>query len=313
MTSKLVSTLMLFSIASIWGFAIIAQVLGSDHVEPFTFNGIRFLMGAVSLIPVYSLFEKEKELTRYRRKKRHKRTAFGALLGGCFLFVAAGLQQFGTAMTRDPGKAGFITGLYTVLTPVLYFLIFRKKSGLNIWLGCILATVGLYLLCFREGEGFHFGVGELLLLLGALFWAGHILLVDHFVDGVSPLRFSSWQFFVCGALGVIAALIFEDITWEGIWAAKWALLYCGILSVGVAYTMQVLAQKRMNATHAAIIFSTESVFSAVGGVLWNLIAPAHLQMEQNLHVAGIIGCVLIFGGIVLSQLKFGKKKTEPTP
>ena len=143
MIRKLASTLMLFAIAAIWGFAIIAQVLGSDHLEPFSFNGIRFLMGAVSLIPVYCLFEKETNMTRYDRKKRHKRTAIGALLGGCFLFVAAGLQQFGTAMTRDPGKAGFITGLYTVLTPVLYFLIFRKKSGLKIWLGCILAKIGL--------------------------------------------------------------------------------------------------------------------------------------------------------------------------
>lgn len=308
MIRKLASILMLFAIAAIWGFAIIAQVLGSDHLEPFSFNGIRFLMGAVSLIPVYHLFEKEKNLTRYDRKKRHKRTAIGALFGGCFLFVAAGLQQFGTAMTRDPGKAGFITGLYTVLTPVLYFFIFRKKSGLNIWLGCILSTIGLYLLCFREGEGFHFGVGELLLLLGALFWAGHILLVGHFVDGVSPLRFSSWQFFVCGALGIFAAMLLEDLTWEGVWAAKWALLYCGLLSVGVAYTLQVFAQKRMNPAHAAIIFSTESVFSAIGGILWNLIAPESLHMDQKILPIGYLGCLIIFVGIVLSQLNFKKKQ-----
>ena len=313
MKNKFTATIMLFGTASIWGFAIIAQVLGSDFVEPFTFNGIRFLMGAISLIPVYSLLEREKDLTLPQRRERHKHTAISAVMGGSFLFVAAALQQFGAALTRDPGKAGFITGLYTVLTPVLYFLVFRKKSGLNIWLGCILATVGLYLLCFREGEGFHFGVGELLLLLGAFFWAGHILLVDRVVDRVSPLRFSSWQFFVCGALGIVAALIFEHITWEGVWAAKWALLYCGVLSVGVAYTMQVLSQKRMNATHAAIIFSTESVFSAVGGVLWNLIAPTHLQLEQNLHPVGILGCVLIFGGILLSQIKFSPKKQVEKP
>ena len=308
MKQKFTSTVMLFSTACIWGLAIIAQVLGSDHVEPFTFNGIRFLMGAVSLIPVFSIFEKERELTRYQRKKRHKRTVISGIFAGSILFVAAGLQQFGAAMTRDPGKAGFITGLYTVLTPILYLLIFRKKSGLHIWLGCILATVGLYLLCLREGEGFHFGLGEILLLLGAVFWAGHILYVDHVVDGVSPIRFSSMQFFVSGILGLFAAVLLEDITWEGIWNAKWALLYCGILSVGVAYTLQVLAQKRMNPTHAAIIFSTESVFSAVGGVLWNLIAPEHLHMDQQILPIGYVGCLIIFAGIVLSQLNFTKKK-----
>ena len=214
MRSKLTATVMLFTTAIIWGFAFVAQVLGSDHVEPFTFNGIRFMLGAASLIPVYCIFEKENGLTPLERKQRHKHTALGAVCGGLCLFTASALQQFGAAMTRDPGKAGFITGLYTVLTPVFYFLIFRKKSGWNIWLGCVLATVGLYLLCLRPGEAFSFGMGELVILIGAFFWAGHILIVDQFIDRVSPLRFSSWQFFVSGALGLIAGVIFEDITWS---------------------------------------------------------------------------------------------------
>lgn len=299
---------MLFATAMIWGFAFVAQVLGSDHVEPFTFNGIRFMLGAVSLIPVYSLFERESELTRPERRARHRATAVPAVIAGSFLFIAAALQQFGATLTRDPGKGGFITGLYTVLTPVFYFLIFRKKSGWNIWLGCILATVGLYLLCIRPGEGLSFGVGELVLLLGAFFWAGHILLVDRFVDRISPLRFSSWQFFVSGALGLIAAVIFEDITWQGVWAAKWAILFCGLLSVGVAYTLQIFAQKRMPPTFAAIVFSTESVFAAIGGVLWNLVAPPHLHVAQELGPIACIGCLIIFAGIVLSQIKVPTKK-----
>ena len=167
MRSKFTATVMLFSTAIIWGFAFVAQVLGSDHVEPFTFNGIRFMLGSASLIPVYCLFEKESGLTPLERKQRHKHTALGALCGGLCLFIAAGLQQFGATLTRDPGKAGFITGLYTVLTPVFYFLIFRKKSGWNVWLGCVLATVGLYLLCLRPGEAFSFGIGELVILIGA--------------------------------------------------------------------------------------------------------------------------------------------------
>jgi drug/metabolite transporter (DMT)-like permease len=310
MKTKILSAIMLFATSMIWGFAFVAQVLGSDHVEPFTFNGIRFMLGSISLIPVYSLFERERELTPIERRKRHKATAIPALCAGSCLFIAAALQQFGATLTRDPGKGGFITGLYTVLTPVFYFLIFRKKSGWNIWLGCILATIGLYLLCIRTGEGLSFGIGELVLLLGAVFWAVHILLVDHFIDHISPLRFSSWQFFVSGALGLMAAVIFEEITWQGVWAAKWAILFCGILSVGVAYTLQVFAQKRMPPTFAAIVFSTESVFAAVGGVLWNLVAPIHLHVAQEISPVGYVGCIIIFAGIVLSQVKFPQKTTS---
>ncbi len=310
MKLKFTATLMLFTTAIIWGFAFVAQVLGSDHVEPFTFNGIRFMLGAASLIPVYCIFEKEKELTPAQRKTRYRHTALGAICGGLCLFIASALQQYGATLTRDPGKAGFITGLYTVLTPVFYFLIFRKRSGWNVWLGCILATVGLYLLCLREGEGTMFGMGELVLLIGSFFWAGHILVVDRFIDRVSPLRFSSWQFFVSGALGLLAGVIFEDISWSGIVAAKWAILFCGILSVGIAYTLQVLAQKRTEPTFAAIIFSTESVFAAIGGLLWNLITPEHFHVDQEILPIGYLGCLIIFAGIVLSQLTFPKKKAS---
>ena len=310
MKTKFTATCMLFTTAIIWGFAFVAQVLGSDHVEPFTFNGIRFMLGAASLIPVYCIFEKEGNLPADIRKRRCKCTALGALCGGLCLFIASALQQYGATLTRDPGKAGFITGLYTVLTPVFYFLIFRKKSGWNVWLGCILATVGLYLLCLREGGTGMFGVGELVLLIGSFFWAGHILVVDRFIDHVSPLRFSSWQFFISGALGLLAGVIFEDITWSGIWAAKWAILFCGLLSVGVAYTLQVLAQKRSEPTFAAIIFSTESVFAAIGGVLWNWITPVHLHVDPEILPIGYVGCLVIFGGIVLSQLNFNRKREE---
>ncbi|MBR6781852.1 MAG: DMT family transporter [Clostridia bacterium] len=310
MKIKFSATVMLFATAIIWGFAFVAQVLGGDSVQPFTFNGIRFLLGAVSLIPVYCLFEKERELPPIEKQVRHRRTALGAVCGGLCLFIASSLQQYGTALTRDPGKAGFITGLYTVLTPVFYFLIFRKRTGWNTWLGCILATVGLYLLCLREGEGIMFGVGELVLLLGSFFWAGHILLVDRFIDHISPLRFSSWQFFISGALGLLVGVIFEEITIEGVWAAKWAILFCGILSVGGGYTLQVLAQRRAEPTYAAIIFSTEAVFAALGGILWNLITPENLHVDQEILPIGYVGCFVIFSGIVLSQLNFNRKREK---
>lgn len=308
MRNKFIANVMLFATAIIWGFAFVAQVLGSDFVPPFTFNGIRFLLGSVSLIPVYCFFEKEKELTLSEKRARHKRTAMGAVCGGLCLFIASGLQQYGATLTRDPGKAGFITGLYTVLTPILYFLIFHRKTGWNTWIGCVLATVGLYLLCLREGQGSMFGVGELVMLLGSFFWAGHIIIVDRFIAHVSPLRFSSWQFFVCGALGLLTGAIFEDATVQGVWNGKWAILFCGILSVGVAFTLQVLAQKRSEPTFAAIIFSTESVFAAVGGLLWNLVTPESLHVDQDILPIGYIGCLVIFGGIVLSQINFPRKQ-----
>ena len=310
MKIKFSATVMLFATAIIWGFAFVAQVLGGDFVPPFTFNGIRFVLGSVSLIPVYCFFEKERELTPPEKKIRHKNTALAAVCGGLCLFIASSLQQFGIALTRDPGKAGFITGLYTVLTPVFYFLIFRKKTGWNMWLGCVLATIGLYLLCLREGEGTMFGIGELVLLIGAFFWAGHILLVDRFIDHISPLRFSSWQFFICGAIGVLVGVIFEETTIQAIWAAKWAILFCGVLSVGVAYTLQVVAQKRTEPTFAAIVFSTESVFAAVGGILWNLVTPESLHVDQDILPIGYVGCLVIFGGIVLSQLNLSRKREE---
>ena len=155
-----------------------------------------------------------------------------------------------------------------------------------------------------------FGVGELVLLIGAFFWAGHILLVDRFIDHISPLRFSSWQFFICGAIGVLVGVIFEETTIQAVWAAKWAILFCGVLSVGIAYTLQVVAQRRAEPTYAAIIFSTESVFAALGGVLWNLITPENLHVDQEILPIGYIGCLVIFGGIVLSQLNLNRKREQ---
>ncbi len=303
------TTLMLFSTAIIWGFAFVAQVLGSDHVEPFTFTGLRFLLGATSLLPVCLVLEREPHLPRPAKRHRHHHTAAVALLAGLALFVASALQQFGTTLTRDPGKAGFITGLYTVFTPILYFLIFRKRTGIHTWIACILAATGLYLICLQDGVSISFGFGEICLLLGSLMWAIHILIVDHFIDSVSPLRFSAWQFLAAGVFGMCAAFILEEVRLSSIWQARWALLFCGVISVGVAYTMQILGQRTAEPTKAAIIFSTESVFAAVGGLLWNLVTPEHLHVTQDIQPIGYLGAALMFGGVLLSQLNpFSKIK-----
>jgi drug/metabolite transporter (DMT)-like permease len=310
---SIASVVVLLTAAIIWGFAFVAQVKGGDHVGAFTFISIRFLMGGLVLIPVYALFERNRATPPIERKKKNRRTLVGATLAGVALFTASSLQQFGINMTRDPGKAGFITGLYTVLTPVFYFLIFRKKTGWNTWVGCILATVGLYMLCLQEGMSFEFGLGELLLFFNAVMWVTQILIVDRFVADCDPIRFSSWQFLTCGVLAGIATLIFESPTWEGIRSAMIPLLYCGLLSTAVGFTLQVVGQKMSRSpTTAAIIMSTESVFAAVGGVLWNVITPAHLHVTQEIGAVGYVGCAVIFAGIILSQISVGEKRLPKT-
>ncbi len=308
MKQRIKTSLLLFPTAIIWGFAFVAQVLGSDHLGAFTFNGIRYLLGAVSLLPFLLFCEKERDLSREWRKHRHRKTLMVSLLAGAAMFVAAAFQQYGTTLTRDPGKAGFITGLYTAFTPVLYFFIFRRRVRVNTWIGCALATVGLYLFCYREGNDRMFGRGEVFLLCGSIFWALHILIIDRYIDRVSPLRFAVGQFTVCGFLGCLSALITEDIRATDIWQARWAILFCGILSVGVAYTLQIFGQRDADPTHAAIIFSTESVFAAVGGILWNLVTPEHLHVAQEILPIGYAGAVIIFAGIVISQLQFRPRK-----
>ena len=307
------ATLMLLTTAIIWGFAFVAQVLGGDCVGAFTFNGCRFLMGGIGLIPVYLLFEKKTASTKEDWSKKQKSTLIAAVGGGVALFFASSLQQLGATMTRDPGTAGFLTGLYTLLTPILYLIIFKKKSPWNTWVGVVFAIVGLYLLCLSDGGSFSMGTGEILLLIGSFFWAAHILMIDRFIHEISPLRFSSWQFLVCGGLAAAVALFTETVTWEGLMAGKWAILYCGILSAGVAYTMQTLGQKYAPPTYAAIVLSTESVFAAVGGLLWNLIAPATLRVDQDILPLGYVGCAVIFMGIFLSQVDLSHWRKNKTP
>lgn len=310
MKRRLTASAILLTTAIIWGFAFIAQILGGDHVDAFTFNSLRFLLGGALLIPLYLIAERERESTTEDRRARHKRTAIAALICGLCLFVAISFQQFGTTLTRDPAKAGFITGLYTVLTPILYLILFRKKSGWNVWLGGLLAAGGLCLLCLREGSGFSFGWGEGVLLIGSVFWALHILIVGRFADGISLLRFSAWQFLIAGGLSLIAALIFGDSTWSHIWQAKWSILFCGVFSVGVAFTLQTVGQRHAEPTHAAIIFSTEAVFAALGGLLWNLITPPHLHVAQEILPIGYLGCALMLAGIILSQLQIRLPRRE---
>ncbi len=286
MKTKVKSTILLFLTAIIWGFAFVAQRVGAEFVGAFTFNGIRFLLGSLSLVPVILIFEREKF-----DKAKIVKTLIPSLLAGTILFIASTLQQYGIEITQSAGKAGFLTGLYIVLVPLIRFVM-GKKTSVFTFIGAVFAVVGLFFLCMT-GDEISFGIGDIVLIIGAFFWAGHILVVDKFVKEISPLKFSMMQFFVCGALSMIFAIILEDIELAAVKSAGIPILYGGLMSVGVAYTCQILGQKDSDPTFASIVFSTESVFSAIGGAL---------ILNEIMSGRGYLGCVLIFIGIVFSQL-----------
>lgn len=295
MKIKIKSTVLLFLTAIIWGFAFVAQRVGADYVGTFTFNGIRFLLGSFSLIPVILIFEREE----YNKKKMLKTLAV-SLAAGTILFIAASLQQYGVVLTGSAGKAGFLTGLYTVLVPVIRFLM-GKKTDILTFVGAFFAVGGLFLLCMT-GDKLTFGKGDIVLIIGAVFWAFHILIIDKFVNEISPLKFSMLQFFVCGLISMVIAVFTENIEITAVKSALVPILYGGLMSVGVAYTCQILGQKDADPTFASIVFSTESVFSAIGGAI---------ILHEIMSGRGYLGCVLIFIGIVLSQLNLKeiRKKT----
>ncbi len=292
---KIRSTFLLFLTAVIWGVAFVAQLIGSEHVGTFTFNGVRFILGALSLIPVILLFEQKN-----RTKDKLKLTLVIGIVAGLILFGASTLQQIGVEMTGSAGKSGFITGLYTVLVP-FFAMFFGKKTSLNTWMGAVLAVAGLYLLSFADGIG-AVGMGDLVLLIGSVLWAFHILVIDRFGGGAYSLIFAMTQFMVCGVLSIVCALIFEDISFSAIYNARFPILYAGLMSVGVAYTCQILGQKNADPTFATIVLSTESVFSALGeAVIFGFILTSHEYTPISLR--GYIGCGIMFLGIIVSQLK----------
>ncbi len=286
MKTKIKSTFLLFLTAIIWGFAFVAQRVGAEFVGAFTFNGIRFLLGSLSLIPVIIFFEKEKI-----SKEKLLKTLFPGVLAGVILFIASTLQQYGVEITQSAGKAGFLTGLYIVLVPLIRFVM-GKKTSVFTFLGAVFALVGLFFLCMT-GDEVSFGIGDIVLIIGAFFWAGHILVVDKYVNDISPIKFSMVQFLVCGTMSFVCALLFEDISFVAVKSAGIPILYGGLMSVGVAYTCQILGQKDADPTFASIVFSTESVFSAIGGAI---------ILNEVMSGRGYLGCILIFIGIILSQL-----------
>jgi drug/metabolite transporter (DMT)-like permease len=271
--------------AMIWGFAFVAQRVGMDYIGPFTFNAVRFGMGSLSLVP----------LIRATRRRREHRAPWpvlvkGGVIAGVVLFAGASLQQVGL-VTTTAGKAGFITGLYVVLVPLMGLLWGQRVSWLT-WLGAVLAVVGLYFLSVTERLTVQ--PGDLWVLLGAVGWTIHVHLIDRLTARIDPLPLASVQFAVCSLLSFVVALSSETITAAGLSGALLPLLYGGLMSVGIAYTLQVVAQRDAHPTPAAIIMSLESAFAAVGG---------GLMLGEELGVRGTIGAALMLVGMVLAQIK----------
>ena len=285
------ANLMLLVTAAIWGFAFVAQRVAMDHMGPFSFNAVRFLLGAASLLPLIWFFSRKKAVATTPAAKTSIWLAGG--VAGAILFVAAALQQVGLLDTTA-AKAGFITGLYMILVPFLG-LFLRHVTGLNAWLGAVLALVGLYLLSINAD--FSMSRGDFLMFIGAIFWACHILWIDFIGRRVNALQLSAVQFLACGLLSSVAAFWQEAPTFTSILLAWPAILFASFISVGLAYTLQVVAQKRAKPTHAAIIMSMEAVFAAIGGVVF---------LDENLPMRGWIGCGLMMTGMLLSQIPLPK-------
>ena len=300
--------------------AFVAQRLGMEHVGPFTYNAVRFALGAITLLPLIAIRGNRpagrqdplgaeaamiagpgRVAKRWRAiRSTVRRTGDGedavtwravpaGLIAGGVLFFGASFQQMGI-VTTTAGKAGFITGLYVVLVP-LAGLFWGQRARWSSWAGAVLSVAGLFLLSVTDA--FTIERGDLLVLVGAFFWAAHVQVVGLLSPRTDPFRLSCVQFAACSILCACGAALTEQVTMEGIRSALWPILYGGVMSVGIAFTLQVVAQRRAPAAHAAIILSLETVFAAIGGIL---------VLGESLGARGAVGCAVMFSGMIVSQV-----------
>ncbi|AAK78061.1 drug/metabolite transporter (DMT)-like permease [Clostridium acetobutylicum] len=291
MKSKTIkSNIILLITALIWGLAFTAQSVGMKYVGPFTFNGIRFILGAICIVPVMLFFKEDKieENSKYARA-----ALVGGIICGMVNFLGTTLQQIGLMYTTV-GKAGFITGLYIVIVPIIGIFL-KHHMGINSWIGVLFALVGLYLLC--NTGSFSVGYGETLELSGAFFFAVQIFIIDHFSKKANCYRLAFFQYVTCGAVSLIIALFTEKITFNALYGAAIPILYGGLGSVGIAYTLQIIGQKNAKPSHAAIIMSMESVFGALGGAI---------ILGERMGAKNLIGCGLMLLGMLVAQIKLTK-------
>lgn len=315
------NSILLIITALIWGTAFVAQSKGGKAVGPYTFNCIRSLVGGLVLIPVIFILDKMKDneadeskfkdKINYRDKNKltDRRTLIrGGVLCGIMLFLASTMQQLGMYYGTTAGKAGFLTACYILIVPILG-IFFNKKCGINIWIGVLITLAGLYMLCMKGSFNLKFCDG--LVMIGAFLFAIHIMVIDYFSPLTDGVRMSCIQFIVCGILGIIPMFIIDmghSIKGINEWLplmksmeAWGTILYGGVLSCGVGYTLQIIGQKGLNPTIASLLMSLESVFSVIAGCL---------ILRERMSGKEIVGCILIFTAIVMAQIPVGSRKRK---
>jgi len=305
----LVSEALLLLASAIWGFAFVAQRVAMEHIGPFTFNAVRFALGSLPMLPLIALAGRSSEadasgtprkLAWQRATERVplKSLLMSGLAAGVLLYGGASLQQFGIVYTTA-GKAGFITGLYVIIVPIMG-LFWKLRPARTAWAGAVLGIVGLFLLSVTER--LTMGLGDALVLAGAFFWAGHVILVGWLLERIDVGTLAFMQFVTCSVLSFVTALVVEDVRLDGIVAATGPILYGGFISVGIAYTLQLIGQRRTPPAHAAIILGLEAVFAALGG--WAV-------LEETLSTRALTGCALMLAGAIVAQL--GQRRPLPSP
>ena len=307
MSKKLKSDIMLLITAIIWGSAFVAQKAGTV-LEPFTYNGIRMLIGGLVLIPVIFLFKKiNKEdpdsvpKTELEKQAEKKTLMIGGLSCGVVLCIASSLQQFGMFFDTDAGKTGFITSLYIVIVPILGLFLHKKVKPV-IWFCVALGAVGFYLLCMAgKGGSFTLTTGDMFVLLCAFAFSCHILVVDYFAPKCDGIKLSCIQFLTAGIIGIVCMLIFESPVIADILDCWLPILYCGVFSSGIAYTLQVLGQEHAEPSVASLILRLESVFAVLFGLL---------LIGESLTLYEGIGCVVIFIAVIISQLPSKEERLQ---
>ena len=298
---KMIGNLLLTLTALIWGTAFVFQRKGMESIEPITFTSARMALAAVAVGNAAFIFTKkpvaktvpaetEKISAETERKNRRKNTVLGGICCGTFLACASIFQQMGIVYTTA-GKAGFITAMYMIIVPVIGFVLFKKRNTWLVWLAVLIGVAGMYLLCMTEG--FTLTRGDTLVCICAVLFSGHILCCDYFVQRGEAIWISAIQFVTCSALSAVTACILENPTWEKVFSAAIPILYCGILSGGVGYTLQIIAQKFTDPTIASLLMSLESVFAVLAGAI---------LLGERMTLREMAGCVVMFVAIILVQI-----------
>lgn len=302
MSKKMRSNIMLLITAAIWGSAFVAQKSGMDYIGPFTYGGIRMFIGGLVLIPVILLMSKGKvnaeNISKDEKTKQNRLLIIGGVCCGIVLFAASSLQQFGVSYTTA-GKAGFITTLYVVLVPI-FSLVIGKRVRPIMWLCVLMGAAGLYLLCMTDSS-FKLQLGDMLVLLCAFGFTVHIMVVDYFAPRLDGVKLSCIQFLVSGALGMICMFIFEEPEPAAILDCWLPILYAGVLSSGVGYTLQVVAQKDAEPTIASLLMSLESVFAVIAGAI---------ILHESMSGRELLGCVVIFAAVIIAQLPSKEEREQ---